>query len=430
MANREHLREMDNELKRITMQHPVYVSSLGNNERYIIKNLKKENDKIVIELREGCHIVFNNEDYIVSEDCLYFIVIYKEDETSSIATAELHCDNEHDPIDAIYFVEGEEYYTFKLEGDDHEEYFEFCSEELPQVLKDRVYSKDMINLFPFVEEKMKYTVKNECIYATTDLYLFLNPSSLFVYPVDTVSTRIKDKIDFELHENKVSSLKTLYRRMHTLDIVKGSIMIERSSDQDKIMIIDSIYDGSLRGWLLEPLSESMDEAFIPMNKLSYCDTMYIQSDVPIFKYIYDDTDTVEVLLSPYEEDDERNNGLMVFTGYLAYIYGINRLLSSIDYDKINMLIDKVKDGGRIDRKRNKAILALTEAYKIFYVFTQSYDYNYAERCVSTEIYVYDISLSRLCVINPYLLLSKYEYIEKLARELKILWFDPKYSEEE
>ena len=49
MANREHLREMDNELKRITMQHPVYVSSLGNNERYIIKNSKKEGDKIVIE---------------------------------------------------------------------------------------------------------------------------------------------------------------------------------------------------------------------------------------------------------------------------------------------------------------------------------------------------------------------------------------------
>lgn len=409
-----YLKEADKKMKALSMTPPIFVEPLEGNS--VIKAIMYGHDGLRMEL--SGEFYFNDQGYMSNDEEPHYIFITRDEEDPSIVRVELHSDSEFQPLDCLFFYENESYMLFDTNR------AEFYIEEFPEIIQSRTYYAGIINLFPIIQEENRYEPIKDGMSKYTDLCIFLNPFDLQLHRICTIRTTIRSKFDLEAHANRVAAQKSMIRQRNTLFLSKGNIAINKSNTgNDSIYLIDKIEDTVIHLRKIDPVNEECTEVMKTWQDVLNWNSEFISGDRPIFKRTLENK--VEILLSPYGvEDEEKNAVLIEVAEYLDHMFVLDDLLIDLDYEKIQELHEKISNGQRVDRKRNRTLVSLKTVYDEFIKFFDRYPIDFMERMLNVEeddfVYIYDINRGKIGYIEPRFLMNRFAKLKRLAESFKLI----------
>lgn len=400
---KEELDRLEEIMKNHCFNPPIYSISTEGNE--LVSETKHDDSIITLKLNPDVHVNLNGQQFYPEEGD-YLCISFEEEDNDNIKLGIVNGMEE----DGLYFERGRDYAVLDMD-DDGCETLNISFKSLPMIIQDKGYIPGIMALFPFIQRSTRYSNTEHGLDIITDIYGFLTPDDLNMVRLDTVIDNIASTTDINNHFSRVNYKEAYYRSLPTLYMKPGSVIVEASNEGDRIFLIDKIEESINKyrpayvlGNSLDPITGEMNMAIIQLSlMIEDMSRFNIIDDEPIFS-MSEDGD-VKVLISPFEEDDVSNDVLVSIAEYLEEIYIINKNCTSIDSKKLNELVNKVKNGGRIDRKRNKLLKTLKEVYGQYkdYITNGRLDAFY-DRLVTKDpyyrLYLYHEDTKRMVKFDP------------------------------
>lgn len=399
----ERFSNLENIMKERCFNPPIYCISSDAAE--LVSETKKDENQITLVLDTNVSVQLGDTTYS-PEDGDNLIISFENESDDNVKLNII----DGFESDGLYFERGKEYPSLDIYEETNTIIINFKS--LPAVIQDKAYTPGIVSLFPFLQRSTRYIRAEYGVNIATDIYGFLTPEDLDMKRLDTIIDRVSSSTDINNHFTKVNYKESYYRALPTLDMVSGSVIVESSKEGDKIFLVDGIEESNTRfesayvlGNSLDPRTEEMNMGIIYLsNMIEDMSRFIVINEEPIFTM--DENGETRVLISPFVEGDVGNDALVQIAVCIEEVYALNKQCQEqIDSDKLNKVIDKVNNGGRIDRKRNKIVKAVKEAYDnyndyiasgrldLFYdpLITQDGDY---------KLYLYHEDTRKLVRFNP------------------------------